>query len=134
MSLERLDPASVGDVTEVVSILTGAFGDGFTEERIRQLAADPKMFVAVARVDGTIAFLTGWLREQGCEVVAAASWGTGGPDTSRGLFERHGFGAVQDIPGETYRLTNLKGRPCPVCGIPCECSGTLLVRSVGRSD
>lgn len=72
-------------------------------------------------------WLMQWLREQSCTLAVAAAWNSGGAQTSRGVLERLGFRAIADSSGEVYRLTNLNARPCPVCGIPCRCTGTLFV-------
>lgn len=72
-------------------------------------------------------WLLQWLREQRCTRAVAASWNSGTGQTSRPVLERLGFRAIAENKGEDYRLTNLGGRPCPVCGAPCRCSGTLFV-------
>lgn len=72
-------------------------------------------------------WLLQWLREQGCTRAVAASWNSGTGQTSRPVLERLGFRAIAESNSEEYRVTNLGGRPCPVCGAPCRCSGTLFV-------
>jgi GNAT superfamily N-acetyltransferase len=72
-------------------------------------------------------WLLQWLREQQCTRAVAASWNSGTGQTSRPVLERLGFRAIAQSSGEEYRVTNLGGRPCPVCGAPCRCSGTLFV-------
>jgi GNAT superfamily N-acetyltransferase len=184
--IERLSAEAGGDIADAVAILTAAFGGGLTAERLRGMAADPRTFVAIARVSGRVACvgtaaldvdldarfggfgdaalaplrgrragalesgatapearrrglgrrtaetLLRWLKDGGCEVVAAGSWASGSADRSRGLLERLGFRAVADISGEAYRLRNLAGRPCPICGAPCRCSGTLFILEIDR--
>lgn len=68
-----------------------------------------------------------WLKEGGCDLAVAPSWVSGGPNPSRPGLEKLGFRAIAEQPGEEHRVRNLGGRPCPVCGIPCRCSGILFV-------
>lgn len=75
-----------------------------------------------------------WLSEQRCTLAVAASWNSGGAQTSRPVLERLGFRAIAESSSEVYRLTNLNGRPCPVCGAPCRCTGTLFVLPLGGSS
>ncbi|MDI1451093.1 GNAT family N-acetyltransferase [Polyangium sp. 6x1] len=77
--------------------------------------------------------LMAWLIEGGCDLAVAASWVSGGPNPSQPGLEKLGFQAIAEQPGEDHRIRNLGGRPCPVCGIPCRCSGILFVRSLSST-
>lgn len=105
-ALERLRDAKVG-VLESGTVATSFRGRGIGRDVTR--------------------WLMQWLREQKCTLAVAASWNSGGAQTSRPVLERLGFRAIAESSSEVYRLTNLNGRPCPVCGAPCRCTGTLFV-------
>jgi GNAT superfamily N-acetyltransferase len=77
--------------------------------------------------------LMAWLADGGCDLAVAPSWVSGGPNPSQPGLEKLGFRAIAEQPGEEHRVRNLGGRPCPVCGIPCRCSGILFVRSLSST-
>lgn len=105
-ALEQLRDARVG-VLESGTVAASFRGRGIGREATRRLME--------------------WLRKQRCTLAVAASWNSGGAQTSRPVLERLGFRAIAESSSEVYRLTNLNGRPCPVCGAPCRCTGTLFV-------
>ena len=74
--------------------------------------------------------LLAWLAEGGCDLAVASSWVSGGPNPSLPGLQKLGFRAIAEQPGEVHRVRNLGGRPCPVCGIPCRCTGILLIRRI----
>jgi GNAT superfamily N-acetyltransferase len=74
--------------------------------------------------------LCAWLSEHGCDLAVAASWVSGGPNPSAPGLEKLGFRPIARSSGEAHRMHNLGGRPCPICGVPCACSGILFVRAL----
>lgn len=108
-------------------------------ERIGRLATGSVSAVAVAPalrgmglgrrlVDDCLA----WLAGERAELAIALSWVSGGPNTSRALFEHAGFRVVGEVP-EFYREYSVRtGLVCPTCGgPPCTCAAILFEKSLG---
>jgi ribosomal protein S18 acetylase RimI-like enzyme len=67
------------------------------------------------------------LRDAGCTSVVALAWLSGRSDTSEGLLRAHGFERVAEIPDCWQADPPDRGPPCPVCGLPCRCTGAVHV-------
>lgn len=69
-----------------------------------------------------------YFKSHGCTLVAALSWESGSEQSSRRMLEACGFEQMALMPDYWKQESIDKGYECPVCGVPCTCSATLLVK------
>ena len=69
-----------------------------------------------------------WLARQGCEVVVAVSWLSGGSGTSAGMYRDLGFTGTSPV-ADFYLAESIRdGWACPSCHGPCHCSAAFFWR------